>query len=93
MRVNKSYQRLTGKDIITTPKTPKSNRVIEIDDNLVEVLKEYIEKFYQLQPQDRLFPCTKYLFEHEMKRITKAENMEKIRLHDLRHSHATLLIH
>lgn len=93
LRINKSYQRLSGKDIITTPKTPKSNRVIEIDDNLVEVLKEYIEKFYQLQPQDRLFPCTKYLFEHEMRRITKAENMEKIRLHDLRHSHATLLIH
>lgn len=93
LRVNKSYQRLNKKDIITTPKTPKSNRIIELDDNLIKIIKEYLEKLYQLQPQDRLFPCTKYLFEHEIKRITKAENMKKIRLHDLRHSHATLLIH
>lgn len=27
---NKSYQRLNGKDIITPPKTPKSNRIIPI---------------------------------------------------------------
>ena len=93
LRINKSYQRLKGKDIITTPKTPRSNRVIEIDDNLINILKTYIEKLYELQPTDRIFPCTKYLFEHEMKRITKIENIKKIRLHDLRHSHATLLIH
>lgn len=93
LRRNKSYQWLKGKDIITTPKTPKSNRVIEIDDNLISIWKTYIEKLYELQPTDRLFPCTKYPFEHEMKRITKIENIKKIRLHDLRHSHATLLIH
>ncbi|WP_261790995.1 hypothetical protein [Fusobacterium mortiferum] len=28
-----------------------------------------------------------------MKRITKAENMEKIRLHNLKHNHVILLIH
>ncbi len=27
VRINKSYQRLNGQDIITTPKTPKSNRM------------------------------------------------------------------
>lgn len=37
LRRNKSYQWLKGKDIITTPKTPKSNRVIEIDDNLISI--------------------------------------------------------
>jgi len=26
VRMNKSYQRLQGRDVITTPKTPKSNR-------------------------------------------------------------------
>ena len=29
LRINKSYQRLEGKDVITDPKTPKSNRNIE----------------------------------------------------------------
>ena len=28
LRINKSYQRLKGEDVITSPKTPKSNRVI-----------------------------------------------------------------
>ena len=93
LRVNKSYQRLKGRDIITTPKTPRSNRIIEISDNLVNVLENYFEKLYDLKKKDRIFPCTKHLFEHEIKRIAKAENMESIRLHDLRHSHASLLIH
>ena len=93
LRVNKSYQRLKGRDIITTPKTPRSNRIIEISDNLVNVLENYFEKLYDLKKKDRIFQCTKHLFEHEIKRIAKAENMESIRLHDLRHSHASLLIH
>lgn len=93
LRVNKSYQRLKGRDVITTPKTPRSNRIIEISDNLVNVLENYFEKLYDLKKKDRIFPCTKHLFEHEIKRIAKAENMEAIRLHDLRHSHASLLMH
>ena len=28
LRINKSYQRLKGEDVITDPKTQKSNRVI-----------------------------------------------------------------
>ena len=28
LRINKSYQRLEGKNVITDPKTPKSNRTI-----------------------------------------------------------------
>ena len=30
MSISKSYQRLKGKDVITTPKTKKSNRVIKM---------------------------------------------------------------
>ena len=33
LRINKSYQRLQGKDVITTPKTKKSNRVIQMPDS------------------------------------------------------------
>ena len=34
--INKSYQRLDGKDLITTPKTPKSNRIITIPQGLCD---------------------------------------------------------
>ena len=36
LRINKSYQRLQGKDVITTPKTKKSNRVIQMPDFLCD---------------------------------------------------------
>ena len=37
--INKSYQRLKGKDMITQPKTPKSIRVITMPDFLAEELR------------------------------------------------------
>ena len=50
MRINKSYQRLRGEDVITTPKTKKS------------------------------------------KRGSNEAGVKRIRIHDLRHSHVSLLI-
>lgn len=91
--INKSYQRIKGQDIITTPKTSKSKRVINIDDNLILTLKTYIKKFYQLENNDRIFPRTRSIYEYEIKRISEAVNLKRIRVHDLRHSHASLLIH
>ena len=34
--INKSYQRIKGKDVITDPKTPKSNRTIQMPQFLIE---------------------------------------------------------
>ena len=36
VRVTKSYQRINGQDIVTDPKTPKSNRIIQMPDFLVD---------------------------------------------------------
>ena len=41
IRINKSYQRLEGKDIITDPKTVKSNRIITMPEFLSEELESY----------------------------------------------------
>jgi integrase len=45
-----------------------------------------------MMPQDRLFSITKSYLEHEMIRGVELSGVKKIRLHDLRHSHASLLI-
>ena len=37
VRINKSYQRLQGQDVITTPKTSKSNRTIKLPKFLDDV--------------------------------------------------------
>ena len=39
LRINKSYQRLKGQNVITSPKTPKSNRVIKMPKFLCEEIR------------------------------------------------------
>lgn len=90
--ITKSYQRLGKKDVITPPKTSKSKRVITIPEFLATDIKDYMDSLYDLQEDDRLFPITKYYLEHEMQRGIKESGVKRIRVHDLRHSHASMLI-
>ena len=92
IRITKSYQRLEGKDVITDPKTPKSKRNISMPDFLCEELKEYLGRLYGLLPTDRIFHLTKSFLHHEMTRGAGKAGVKRIRIHDLRHSHASLLI-
>lgn len=92
LSITKSYQRINGRDVITEPKTAKSNRVIPLPDFLVTELSEYTDRLYGIMENDRLFCITKSYLEKEMKRGVELSGVKKIRLHDLRHSHATLLI-
>lgn len=90
--INKSYQRINGEDIITEPKTPKSNRVIALPDFLCDELKSYFDLLYNKKPNARIFEVTKSYLYHEMNRGCTLSGVKKIRVHDLRHSHASLLI-
>lgn len=90
--INKTYQRLHGEDIITTPKTRKSKRKVPIPDFLCKELQEYMDSRYMLVPNERLFPITKSFLSHEMERGCKNTGVKRIRIHDIRHSHASLLI-
>ena len=90
--INKSYQRLNGRDVITDPKTPKSNRTITMPDFLNDEIRDYLRQLYGIGPADRMFPVTKYYLHHEMDRGSKATGVKRIRIHDLRHSHISLLI-
>ena len=47
--INKSYQRLKGQDVITSPKTKKSNRTIKMPKFLCEEMKEYLGMLYGLK--------------------------------------------
>ena len=92
VRINKSYQRLHGEDVITTPKTKKSNRTIKMPKSLCEEMQEYLQMLYGLKKKDRIFTITKSYLHHEMDRGAKAAGVKRIRIHDLRHSHISLLI-
>lgn len=90
--ITKSYQRLNGQDLITTPKTEKSNRVIQMPQFLVDEIQDYLKQLYNIQSNDRMFTVTKNYLYHEMDRGAKKANIKRIRIHDLRHSHVSLLI-
>lgn len=90
--ITKSYQRLGKRDVITPPKTRKSKRIIAIPEFLIADLQDYLSSLYEVKDTNRLLPVTKYYLEHEMKRGIKVSGVKKIRVHDLRHSHASLLV-
>lgn len=90
--ITKSYTRLNGKDYITEPKTPKSKRVITLPPFVIQSIKDYIDTLYDYDNTDRLFPYTKHFFRHNLERACAKSGVKRIRVHDLRHSHASLLI-
>ena len=92
LSITKSYQRLKGRDVITDPKTPKSVRVIQMPQFLTDEIRDYLKSFYKVQPDQRIFEVTKSYLHHEMDRGAKEAGVKRIRIHDLRHSHVSLLI-
>lgn len=91
LRINKSYQRLNKEDVVTSPKTPKSNRTIAIPSFLADEVQDYLH-LYSMAASERVFAVTKSFLYHEMERGCEASGVKRIRVHDLRHSHVSLLI-
>ena len=90
--INKSYQRLNGQDLITTPKTEKSNRVITMPQFLADEMKDYLRMLYDVGENERMFTVTKSYLHREMDRGAKEAGIKRIRIHDIRHSHVSHLI-
>ena len=85
LRINKSYQRIKGKDVITTPKTRKSIRVLTLPDFLAAEMQDYISRLPYLKVDDRIFTITKSGLHHEIDRGCRETGVKRIRVHDLRH--------
>ena len=59
---------------------------------LAEEVKDYISRLYGIRSFDRIFQISKNFLHHEMDRGAKLGGVKRIRIHDLRHSHVSLLI-
>ena len=92
VRINKSYQRIDGRDVITDPKTKKSIRTVTMPDFICDEMQRYFRGFYKPKKEDRIFLITKGYLHREMRRGCTETGVKKIRIHDLRHSHVSLLI-
>ncbi|RHO12500.1 MULTISPECIES: site-specific integrase [Clostridium] len=90
--VNKNYQRLNGKNYIYPPKTEAGYREVVMPKVLESCLKGYLAKLYDVQPTDRIFPYDRGWVGRQMKYGCDHSGTQKIRVHDVRHTHASLLI-
>lgn len=90
--INKTFHRISRQAVITPPKTVKANRTILIPGFLSDVLRAYEKRIYDVQPDTRLFQMDKSSYNDQLNKGAEAAGVKRIRLHDLRHSHASLLI-
>ena len=90
IRISTTYD---GQDVLTTPKTSNSVRKVALPDFLVDEIKGVIAKIYEPEPDDRIFQTvTASRLSTAMKKGAVAADIPLIRIHDLRHSHVSLLI-
>lgn len=92
LNISKNFAVVDGEHIIKDTKTESSNRCIAIPQFLYDEVQKYVHGLYGLETTDRLFMFTKSFLLNEIKRIAGMAGLEPIRVHDLRHSHASLLI-
>lgn len=90
--ITKSYQRIDGQDIVTSPKTKKSVREVSLPKDVMDEVEDLIACTYGIEDNDRIFTFTKSFLHHEMDRGCKGSGVERIKIHALRHSHISLLI-
>lgn len=89
--INQAYkQPLIGAPFLDPPKTPSSFRTISIPDSLIAVLKEKEERsgFVVRSPKGAVKPSS---FSHMYSDAMKKLGIKK-RFHDLRHTHASILL-
>ena len=90
--INKNFAKVKGEELFLEPKTPKAKRCISIPDFLYYDIQKYISKLYGIKKIDRIFYFTKSALEKEIKLTSEKAGLQPIRVHDLRHSHASMLI-
>lgn len=89
LRVNKTYHyKGKGIDFTTPPKTPGSIREVTIPSVVIDAIQSI--KMYD-QPE-RIIPITAEALRQHFDYIIRKAGIKRIRIHDLRHSHASYLI-
>lgn len=74
------------------PKTENSVRLITMPASIMQEIRAYTARIYGIKPPDRVFTFTDSLVKGNIKRGAEKAGIPRIRIHDLRHSHVSLLI-
>ena len=94
LHVGHSFQRFNGRDVITDPKTDKSIRDVVMPLFVRDELYRLVHEILGVEAGERIFASvSKSILKAEIDRICeKLDGIPAIRVHDLRHSHISLLI-
>lgn len=93
IRINKTYNIIDGKEVINAPKTAAGNRSVIIPAFLYEQIRQHMGRIYGAASKTRLFSMvTRSGLARRLDKYGAAAGLPRIRVHDLRHSHASLLI-
>lgn len=90
--ITKSYIRIGGEDIISTPKTQNSYRKVRMPAFLAEELGVYLRAHRKIRSGERIFQVSRLAMSRVIHKFAKAAGVPDIRVHDLRHSYVSLLI-
>lgn len=91
IKITKTYVRHDGRDLISPPKTTNSVRNVAMPDFLFSEVMDYIRD-NGLKKNDRLIPRSVDFLKYHLKSGCEKSGVPKIRIHDIRHSHVSLLI-
>ena len=91
INVTKSYSKINRIEYITAPKTKGSIRKIIVPKKIAYFIKEYNDSHY-LNDTDKMFYISRNRLHVIKNKITREKNLKHLRIHDFRHSHASILI-
>ncbi len=91
LRVCKALSSTSMGEIISTPKTRKANRRISLPQFVYNDLMLLIDK-NKIKAKARIFDSSRSYIREHMVEGYEANGLRPIRIHDLRHSHVSLLI-
>ena len=89
--VTKTHKVENGEHFDTPPKTAKSVRVVQLPHFLCEEIRDYMKMYYSLEDDSRLFTLSPSTLRRHVERCSKELGLVRLRLHDFRHSHVSLL--
>lgn len=92
VRIEKTFHRKGGEDAPGPPKTENSFRDVAMPAFLYAEVQRYLAALYEIKPDERIFYFSHGTLNKELDRAAAAAGVKRIRIHDLRHSHAALLV-
>lgn len=91
IRVCKAMSLSHGVDFVSTPKTSKSNRQVSIPDFVYDDIQNCILS-HNIGKHDWIYAVSRTYVRKYLRRACDITGVPTIRIHDLRHSHVSLLI-